>query len=204
VVRALNAPLLLGLTVVLFAAACGEALTTARPSQSLLEVEFTPRDSPSAPSATDEPTEEPSFVSIPVGWDDAFCGVLADAVDAQELVIDVERALEEEDFRDARLLARDLRNVTEDAIGLLADLPDWDEGADAVLEIATLIDFGSRAGIEYGEYFAEPEQQRGALRRARELRNQLKRATPAANEELAALGDLGIDCGDVPLQLETF
>ena len=40
---------LLGLVVVMAAAACGEARTTIRPSQSLLEVEFTPRDSPNNP-----------------------------------------------------------------------------------------------------------------------------------------------------------
>ncbi|HUR16239.1 MAG TPA: hypothetical protein VMZ33_03040 [Candidatus Limnocylindrales bacterium] len=193
----------LALMVVLSAAACGEARTTVRPSQSLLNVEFTPRDSPTIPVETADSTDEPTFVSIPVGWDNAFCGIVTDAVDAQELVIDVESALEDEDFKGARGLARDLRDVTEDASALLADLPDWDEAADAVLELATLVDLGTRAGAEYGTYFAEPDQNRTALRRARELRNQIKRATPAANEALAALEGLGIVC-DVPLHLETF
>ena len=193
----------LAVVVALAAVACGEARTTIRPSQSLLEVEFTPRSSATIPTETAEPTPDPTFVSIPVGWDDAFCGIMADTVDAQELVIDIELAIDDENFRDARGLARDLRNVTEDAIEILADLTEWDDGAAAVLELATLVDFGSRAGTEYGNYFADPEANRPALRRARELRNQIKRATPAANEELAALEGLGIVC-DVPLRLESF
>jgi hypothetical protein len=193
----------LTVVVALAAVGCSEARSTVRPSQSLLEVEFTPRDSATAPTETPAPTEEPTFVSIPVGWDVAFCGVVADAVDAQELVIDIERAIAEENFRDARLLARDLRNVADDAVALLADLPDWDEGEDAVLELATIADLGSRAGTEYGSYFAEPEQNRNALRRARELRNEIKRGTDKANEELAAIEELGVVC-DVPLHLETF
>lgn len=188
----------------LLAGACDEPRSSLRPSASLLEVEFTPqptrsRGSGGASGSSDEPTEVPTFLSIPVGWENAFCSVFADAVVAQELVIDVERALEEEDFRDARGLARDLRDITADATTLLPDLPDWDPAEPAMLEIATLIDLGARAGTEYGAYFADDAR---ALRRARNLRREIFNATPAANEALAELTGLGIVCEGFPLVLE--
>ena len=141
----------------------------------------------------------PTFISLPVGWDNAFCAIFADAVVAQELVIDVERALEEEALRDARLLARDLRDTTAEATTLLAGLPDWEPGARATLEIATLIDLGGRAGAEYGAYFGEDLR---ALRRARNLRREIANQTPGANESLAGLAELGIICEGLPLVLE--
>ncbi len=188
--------------VVAFAmVACDEPRSSLRPSASLLEVEFTPQATRDAGS-TDEPTQAPTFLSLPVGWDNAFCGVFADAVIAHELVIDVERALEEENVRDARGLARDLRDIAADATALLADLPAWDPGAPATLELAALIDLGGRAGAEYGTFFAD--ETRAALRRARNLRNEMADSTPAANEEFAALADLGITCEGLPLRLEEF
>lgn len=202
-VRARNRPrLMLVSTLVVLAAlvagACDEPRSSARPSASLLDVEFTPQPTRSAGSS-EEPTEAPSFISLPVGWDNAFCGVFADTVVAQELVIDVERALDEENFRDARGLARDLRDITADATTLLADLPDWEPGAQATLEIAALIDLGGRAGTEYGAYFADDAR---ALRRARTLRREILDSTPAANDALAGLANLGIVCEDLPLVLE--
>ena len=107
--RAVLASLAIVLTVT--AVGCDEPASSARPSASLLEVEFTPRATLSA-AESDEPTAEPTFVAIPVGWDDAFCSIFADVVVAQELAIDIERALEEENARDARGLARDLRDIT--------------------------------------------------------------------------------------------
>jgi len=182
----------------LMAGACDSPRSSQRPSASLLEVEFTPRPTPSVRSS-EEPTDAPTFVSLPVGWDNAFCSVFADVVVAQELVIDVERALDEENFRDARGLARDLRDITADATALLAELPDWERATQATLEIATLIDLGGRAGTEYGAYFADDAR---ALRRARTLRREILDGTPAANEALAELADLGIDCEGQPLVLE--
>lgn len=182
----------------LVAGACDEPRSSPRPSASLLEVEFTPQPTRST-RASEEPTEVPTFLSLPVGWDNAFCGLFVDAVVAQELVIDVERALDEEDFRDARLLARDLRDITADAATLLAELPEWEPGEQATLEIAALVDLGARAGTEYGAYFADDAR---ALRRARNLRREILNSTPAANEALADLTDLGIACDGLPLVLE--
>lgn len=182
----------------LMAGACDAPRSSARPSASLLEVEFTPQPARSSGSS-EEPTDEPSFLSIPVGWENAFCSVFADAVVAQELVIDIERALEEEDFRDARLLARDLRDITADATTLLAEVPEWEPAAPATSEIVRLIDLGARAGTEYGAYFTDDAR---ALRRARNLRQEILRGTPAANEALAELDTLGIVCEGQPLVLE--
>lgn len=185
---------------VLFVSACDEARTSPRPSSSLLEVQFTPQPTSTA-EATGEPTSEPSFISLPVGWDNAFCGVFADAAVAQELVIDIERALDEANVKDAKGLARELRDTTADGTTLLADLPDWDQAQDAALEIATLIDLGGRAGTEYGTFFTDDS--RSALRRARALRKEIENETPAANAALAGLADLGIECEGFPLVLET-
>jgi ABC-type transporter Mla subunit MlaD len=181
--------------------ACEEPRASIRPSPSLIEIDFSPPPTP-GPELTDEPTIEPTFVALPVGWDNTFCGVLADAVVAQELVIDIERAVDEEAFRDARGLARDLRDITADATTLLAELPAWDPAADATQRIAALIDLGARAGEQYGIAFTEDST--SALRRARNLRRDMSRATPAANEALAGLTDLGIACEGTPMQLETF
>ena len=180
---------------------CDEPRSSLRPSASLLEVEFTPQAS-REPGSTFEATEAPTFLSLPVGWDNAFCAVFADVVVAQELVIDIERALDEENVRDARGLARDLRDIAADATTLLADLPDWDPGAAATLEVAALIDLGGRTGAEYGAFFTD--ETRNALRRARNLRREMGDATPAANGEFAALADLGITCQGIPLRLEEF
>ncbi len=49
--------------------------------------------------------------------------VFADVVVAQELAIDIERAIDEENPRDAKGLARDLRDITADAQGLMEGLP---------------------------------------------------------------------------------
>ncbi|MGI8928947.1 MAG: hypothetical protein ACR2H0_05720 [Candidatus Limnocylindrales bacterium] len=182
----------------LVAGACDAPRSSARPSASLLDVEFTPQPTRSSGSS-EGPTDEPSFVSIPVGWENAFCSVFADAVVAQELVIDVERALDEEDFHDARLLARDLRDITADATTLLAELPEWESATQVSSDIARLIDLGARAGTEYGAYFADDER---ALRRARTLRREILDRTPAANEALAELDTLGIICEGQPLVLE--
>ena len=192
---------LIGAVVVLIAlvaGACDAPRSSQRPSASLLDVEFTPQPTRTSESS-EEPTEAPTFVSIPVGWDNAFCSLFADAVVAQELVIDVERALDEEDFRDARLLARDLRDITADATTLLADLPAWEPAAQTTTQIANLIDLGTRAGTEYGAYFGADLR---ALRRARNLRREILDRTPAANEALAELAALGIVCEGQPLVLE--
>jgi hypothetical protein len=141
-------------------------------------------------------------VSIPVGWENAFCGILADAVVAQELVIDIERALNEEAVRDARGLTRELRDITADAIGLLAQVPAWDTGADAIARLGVMVDLASKAAEQYD--IALDQQSSGALRRARGFRRDIGRETNATNESLANIASVGIACDGTPMQLETF
>ena len=196
--RALLASLAIVLTVTTLG--CEEPRSSARPSQSLLEVEFTPRASAGADESA-EPSAEPTFVAIPVGWDDAFCSIFANVVVAQELAIDIERALEEENPRDARGLARDLRDITADAHGLMEGLPEWDDAQDATVELAALLDLYGRTAAEYLAFF---DEESSSLRRARNLRRQIGRATPDANETFAGLESLGIACEDQPLVIEEF
>jgi hypothetical protein len=189
------------LILAIVAVGCDSPRSSLRPSASLLEVEFTPRPTVT-PESSDEPSEEPTFLSLPVGWDDAFCGVFADTVDAQELVIDIERAISEENAKDARGLARDLRNVTADATALLAVLPPWEPAQPAVDSITELITLGAQAGEAYGRGFTD--QSRDAIRDARRLRRQIGNKTPAANEALADLAAAGIACEGYDLKLEEF
>lgn len=187
--------------VAVVVAACDEPSSTTRPSPSLVEVQFTPRSTAGTGPGSPAPTDDATFVSLPVGWDDAFCEVFSDAVVAQELVIDVDRALDEENFRDARALARELREVTADAAAGLAELPAWEPASDATAAIASLVDLGARAGAEYGTWFADQDA-RNALRRARALRRQVAAETPAANDALAELAGVGITCTGLELVLE--
>jgi len=191
---------LLALVLTVAAIGCDGPSSSTRPSASLLEVEFTPRATVGA-DETEEPSAEPTFVAIPVGWDDAFCGVFADVVVAQELAIDIERAIDEENPRDARGLARDLRDITTDAQGLMEGLPEWDDAADVTAELTALLDLYARTSAEYLAYFNE---ETGTLRRARNLRRMIGRATPGANESFAELETLGIECDDQPLVIEEF
>jgi hypothetical protein len=191
----------LAVVIAVTAIGCTEPRSSARPSSSLLEVEFTPRDGSPGPGETDDATEEPTFVAIPVGWDNAFCAIFADLSVGQELAVDIERAIDEENPGDAKGLARDLRDITADGVGLMEGLPAWEDAADATQQVTTLLDLHGRAATEYLAYFNEETT---TLRRARNLRRQISRATPAANEVFAELETLGIACDDQPLVIEEF
>ena len=181
---------------------CDEPSSSARPSPSLVEIDVSRPPTTSGPQQTAVPTDQATFVSIPVGWDNAFCGILADTVVAQELVIDIERALNEEAVRDARGLTRELRDITADAMGLLAGVPEWDTGADVIQRLSVMVDLGSRAAEQYDIAFDQGSD--SALRRARGFRRDIGRETAATNEALANIGAVGIACDGTPLQLETF
>src|SRR6187397_3112846 len=191
----------LAIVVAVTAIGCTEPSSSARPSSSLLEVEFTPRGPTPGPDESEEAAEEPSFVTIPVGWDDSFCAIFADVAVGQELVIDIERAIEEENPKDAKGLARDLREITADGVGLMEGLPAWEDAADATAQVAALLDLYGTAATEYLAYFNE---ETGTLRRARNVRRQISRSTDGANEKFAELETLGIECTDQPLVIEEF
>ena len=78
--------------------ACGGTTSTARPSASLLTLDFTPLPSSTlpSPSATRTPARSALAASWPVGWDVSFCTAFADLTVAHELVIDIERAIADE------------------------------------------------------------------------------------------------------------
>ncbi len=191
----------LAIVVAVTAIGCTEPSSSARPSSSLLEVEFTPRGPTPGPDESEEATEEPTFVTIPVGWDDSFCAIFADVAVGQELVIDIERAIDEENPKDAKGLARDLREITADGVSLMEGLPAWEDAADATAQVAALLDLYGTAATEYLAYFNE---ETGTLRRARNVRRQISRATDGANETFAELETLGIECTDQPLVIEEF
>jgi hypothetical protein len=188
--------------MVAFVVACEGATGSPRPSPSLVELDFTPQPTASVPSTSSSPVPSATRVANwPDGWDAAFCAMLTEAVIVQELVVDIERAMEEGDVRDARGLARDLTATAAAALALIEQVPEWQGGDQALTAITTLIDLGARMGPEYEQYLTD--ESRAALRRARNLRGDNRRAVPAANEELDSLILGGVACPDVALRLES-
>jgi hypothetical protein len=126
--------------------------------------------------------------------------MLAMAVDAQQLLVDVQRDIDDGKRHDARLLADELTQVAHEATDLIGALPEWPDGQPAVVAIAGLMDLGARAGAEYHAWFANRKQ--AALRHARQLRTENGGQVPEANADLAELAAAGLGCGDTPLELE--
>jgi hypothetical protein len=127
--------------------------------------------------------------------------MFGEAVIAQQLIVDVQRALDEGSTRDAKGLAHELSDTATHAAQLLEALPAWAAGQAATVAIATLLNFGSRAGDAYSSYFAHGAA--SDLRQARNLRRQDGNSVPIANDELAQLAAAGLRCGDTALQLES-
>ncbi|MEP7158488.1 MAG: hypothetical protein ABI797_03600 [Chloroflexota bacterium] len=189
---------LAALAVLVSAVGCESSRATPRPSPSLIILQFTPRPSR---SLTPSPSALPSVTADwPIGWDVEFCRMFTDAVIAQQLVVDVERALDEDNTRDARLLADELSAVAAHTSELLLALTPWPDAETTSVGIAALMDLGGRAAAEYQTFFAK--DRRPALRRARALRQENGAGVPDVNEELAALADMGLTCPGNPLELE--
>lgn len=127
--------------------------------------------------------------------------MLTDAIIVQELIVDIERAMEEGDVRDARGLARDLTATAGGTLTLIEQVPEWSGGAQALTAIAALVDAGVQMGPEYEQYLTD--ESRAALRRARNLRRENARGVPAANEELDSLILGGVTCPGITLHLES-
>ena len=181
--------------------ACGGPTTSPRPSPSLIDLDFTPQPTTSLSSPGPSASTIASQVARPDGWDEAFCSMFTEARIAQELLVDIERALDEGDTRDARGLARELRQVAQDATVLIDEIPDWDGSADVLLDIATLLDLGGQAAAEYDTYLGDDS--RPALRRARGLGRENAETVPGANSGLEDLTAAGVECPDGRLILES-
>ncbi len=122
------------------------------------------------------------------------------AVDAQQLLIDVQLDIQDGNTDDAKLLADELTqtaNAARDATGTMSD---WSDGNATVVAVAGLMDLASRAGTEYQSWFADGK--RAALNRAKDLRLQNGGQVPDANTDLAGLAGKGITCQGTPLVLE--
>jgi hypothetical protein len=136
----------------------------------------------------------------PTGWDVEFCQAFNEAVVAQQLVVDIERAMDEGDSRDARLLADELVAEAAFTTELLTGLSPWPDAESASVGLAALMDLGGRAGAEYHTFFTQDK--RPALRRARALRDENGAEVPDVNQDLAALAEVGLTCAGTPLELE--
>ena len=175
----------------------GTGTRTPRPSPSLIILDFSPRPSGTAGASVSPGPQQGGW---PVGWDASFCAMFAQALDAQQLLVDVERALDEGDNRDARLLADELIVSANGAADSIAALPQWSGAGATVIAIAGLMDLGERAGAEYHAWFANGRK--AALRRARDLRIENGTLVPDVNTSLARLANSGLACQDLPLVLE--
>ena len=179
-------------------AACDSAARTPRPSPSLIILDFSPRPSGTATASASPGTSV--VARWPLGWDASFCAMFSQAVDAQQLLVDVERAMADGDNHDARLLADELTQSATGAEDAIAAMPEWSDAMTTLIAIAGLMDLGSRAGIEYHAWFADGK--RAALRRARDLRTENGTQVPGANQGLADLAEAGLACQIMPLVLE--
>jgi hypothetical protein len=177
--------------------ACDAPAKTPRPSPSLIVLDFTPQPSrSSAPSATPGASQ----AIWPTGWDASFCAMFSQAVDAQQLLVDVQLDINDGKKRAARLLADELIQSAGAATDAIAAMPVWPDGEPAVVGIAGLMDLASRAGTEYHSWFAD--RKRAALNRAVNLRTENGSQVPAVNTDLAQLADQALTCPDTPLVLE--
>jgi len=186
-----------------FVVGCGSAGETERPSASLITLEFTPQ--PTLSAATPTPaaaTAQPSLVSWPVGWDVSFCTAFTDVTVGHEIVIDIERALQDDAKDDASGLADQLAQTAPLAATEVEGMKEWADAEDVRTDLATLTDLQGQVATAYQTYFAEGGRRK--LRQARQVRNQVSKAVPKVNENLAALADLGVSCPGVELELETF
>jgi hypothetical protein len=188
----------LGLLTLVGAVACEGTRATPRPSPSLIILQFTPRPSRSlTPSPSVVPSVEATW---PIGWDVEFCQMFNEAVIAQQLVVDVERAMDEGNNQDARLLADELVLEATAATELLTGMTPWADAESASVGIAALMDLAGRAGNEYHAWFEKGK--RSDLRQARALRRENGNEVPAVNSDLEALAEVGLSCPGNELVLE--
>ena len=181
--------------------ACGGTSGSPRPSPSLITLDFTPRPSVSLPSVAPTRTAAPStLASWPVGWDVTFCTDFADVTVAHELVIDIERAIADDNRTDAQGLANELAQTAPIAASEITRMKDWVPATDLKTGLSALLDLDTQAAAAYQSYFNDGVK--AALKQARQLRNQVGKQVPSANDQLQQLTDLGLSCPGRDLKLE--
>jgi hypothetical protein len=183
--------------------ACGAGSPTPPPSPSPFGLP-SPSPSPVAPP-TQPPTPPPTMPPTgdwPTGWDADFCEAFGQVVIAQELTVDVGRALEEDDRDDALALARELEATSVVATEMLEELPEWEPAQEAVEEITELMDMARRMGRQYGRYIDENRRQ--SLARARGFAEDMPDVVESIESRLAVLEDEErLRCPSLEFDLET-
>jgi hypothetical protein len=193
----------LGIVLAAVAVACDTPRGTARPSASLVELDFTPIPT-RAPSQSLPSDSSPTPISgvWPVGWDVAFCTGLTDTVVTHELVIDIQRALEDDARDDAIGLTQELSDTLPIATSAVGRIRDWEPATQVKADLTAMLELHAATATAYQAWFEEGG--RRLNRAARQARNQVARAVPDANEHLAELADLGLSCPGTSLALEVF
>ena len=182
---------MLAVCIVLLAAGtlgCELPTSSDRPSPSLIDLPFTPIPSASASSSEAPPSAEPTEAAWPPGWNTAFCTAFADATVAHQLVIDVERAIQDSAPEDARALSHELTQTASLAGDEVDGLRTWDPAADVKADLAALLVLDAQVGGSYSAYFKDAHK--SDLKAARQTRKQVRKAVAPANEHLAALTEM--------------
>jgi hypothetical protein len=198
------------LVVLVVATGCSGTSATARPSASLITLEFSPvptTGASGAPSASGVapsrgPTGSALAPSWPVGWDVSFCTAFADTTVAHELVIDIERAITDNSRTDAQGLANELAQSAPPADNEVKRLKDWASAADVKTSLTALLDLDTQVATAYQGYFNG--NVKTGLHDARQLRTQVSKQVGPINTQLAALAALGVTCPGTTLALEKF
>lgn len=185
----------------LLVAGCGASTTSPLPSPSLVYLSFSPLPAQTTPAPTSPSPSATAVGNWPPGWDAAFCAMFDNAVNAQQVIVDVERAISAKATKDAKGLARDLTDLSTKATQQIDAMPDWAPGSQALSDIGGLMDYGTQAAAKYTNYFQNGKS--ATLKKARQLRRQNAAAVPATNSDLALLAATGLVCPKHALQLES-
>ncbi len=190
------------LLIAAVAVACDSPSGTARPSASLVELDFTPIPTREPISSPSDSSPTPIAGDWPVGWDVAFCTGFGDTVVTHELVIDIQRALDDDARDDAVGLTTELAETIPIATAAVARIRDWEPAAEVKADLTAMLELHAATATAYQAWFDEGGRQLG--RAARQARNQVARAVDATNGQLAGLADLGLSCPGTNLVLEEF
>jgi hypothetical protein len=192
------------LVVVAFLIGCGGSSATVRPQQSLAIVDYSPLPTLAAvrPSAIPSPHGSALAPSWPIGWDVSFCTAFADLTVAHQLVIDIERAISDNNRTDAQGLSNELAQTGPVASDEVTGLKDWEPAAELKTQLTNILDLDVQAAHAYQSYFNDDVKT--ALKQARQLRTQVSKAVDPANAQLQQLAALGLRCPGQNLTLETF